>query len=181
MQRAAAAATLGAPSPELFVIALAARLAPFLFLALGVADPLAAQSLDSLPAGTRVRVAHRAPPHKVVGTFVRADSISFDVKSDRGGSTMTMSRSELWRLDVSDGQREPGEAFARGATTGALVGVGIGLVAIGLAIRADLQCDCMATLVIVPPSVAFAVVSTLSGGLIGMSNREQWRRVWPPT
>ncbi len=165
------------------MIALAPHLAAVLVLALVVAAPIGAQSLDSLPLGARVRIARYTPPRMLVGTFIRADSLSLVIMPDRGPSTMTMSRSELRRVDIGSGQRPTGEAFGRGATRGALIGVGVGLVATGLAIRADLDCrDCMIpiTLFVVPASVVFAGATTLVGGVIGVAGREQWRRVWPP-
>jgi hypothetical protein len=165
------------------VIALAARLAAFLALVLVIAGPLGAQSLDSLAAGARVRVARYVPSRMVVGTFVRADSLSLVIMPNRGPSTMTMSRSDLRRVEISCGRRPTDEAFVRGARTGALIGVGLGLVATGLAIRADRECtDCMfpATVIVVPLSVAFAGATTLVGGMIGVASREQWSRVWPP-
>jgi hypothetical protein len=96
---------------------------------------------------------------------------------------MTMSRSELRRVDISSGQRPTGEAFRRGAKTGALIGIGVGLVATGLAIRADRECnDCMipSTMIALPLSVVFTGATTLVGGMIGVANREQWTQVWPP-
>ena len=96
---------------------------------------------------------------------------------------MTLPLSELKRVDVSRGARSTDEAFARGATTGALVGTGISLIAIALAVRADRDCsDCTipGTVFVVPLSAAFTGVTTLVGGMIGVAGREEWRRVWPP-
>ena len=165
------------------MITRAARLAALLAVALVVPGPLGAQPLDSLAAGARVRVIRHIPPPMVVGTVVRADSLGLVIARDREPSMMTMSWSDLRRVDVSRGRRPTGEAFARGAKTGALIGVGLGLVATGLAIRADRECnDCMipVTVIIVPVSVAFAGATTLVGGMIGVAGRERWRRVWPP-
>ena len=165
------------------MIALAVQLATFLALALFAAPPLGAQPLDSLAAGARVRVARYAPPPRVVGTVVRSDSLTLVIVPDRGPSTMIMSWSDLEQVDISRGQRPTGEAFARGAKAGALIGVGLGLVATGLAVREDRECsDSMIpiTLIVAPLSVAFAGVTTLAGGMVGVAARERWRRVWPP-
>ena len=97
------------------MIALAARLAAVRPRALVGAAPLGAQSLESLAAGARVRVARHAPSPIVVGTLVRADSLSLVIMPNRGPSTMTMSRSELRRIDISSGPRPTGEACVRGA------------------------------------------------------------------
>ena len=165
------------------MIALAGRLAACLALALVVPRPVAAQSLDSLGAGARVRVARHTERSMIVGTVVRADSLSLVIRPDRGPSTMTMSRSELRRVDISTGQRPTGEAFARGAKTGALIGVGLGLVMTGLAIQADRECeDCMitATMIAIPVSIVLTGATAFIGGRIAVRNREQWSRVLPP-
>jgi hypothetical protein len=119
----------------------------------------------------------------VVGRLIRADSLSLVIAPDRGPSTMTMSLSELRRVDVSRGARPTGEAFADGALTGALIGTGVGIIATALAIRADRRCnDCMipGTAIVVPLSVAFTGVTTFVGGMIGVAGREKWSPAWPP-
>src|SRR5688572_7199920 len=158
--------------------------AAFVALAFVVASPLRAQTLDSLPEGARLRVLRHAPLRPVIGTLVRADSVSLMVVTERRGARLTIPRSDLRRIDVSGGQRSTGEAFRRGAKVGAIIGAGIGLVATGIALHADYTsgCDCMipGSAIVGTMSVLFTGATTIAGGLIGLAGREQWEYAWPP-
>ena len=163
----------------------ASRLAASLVaLALVVVSPLQAQTLDSLPAGARLRVVRHLPLRPVVGTLIRADSVSLMLMPERDGPLLTVSLADLRRVDVSRGQRSRGEAFGQGAGVGALIGAGLGLVATGIAIRSDLRsdCDCMipASAIVGTMSILFTGATTVVGGLIGVAGRERWKRAWPP-
>ena len=59
-----------------------------------------AQSLDSLATGTRVHITRQAPPAMIAGTLVRADSLRLVIMPDRDSSIMTISRSDLRRVDI---------------------------------------------------------------------------------
>lgn len=154
-------------------------------LGLVATDPLAAQRLDSLVSGARVRVTRQAPARSVVGTVLHADSVELVVAPKRGGSTLTMRISEVQRVEVSLGSRPRAAAFRHGAGVGFLVGAGVGAVATSLAIRSDRRskCDCMisGTAVVGVLSVAFTGVTTLLGGALGVAGRERWHKTWPPS
>jgi len=145
-----------------------------------LAAPAAAQRADGLTAGTRIRVTLRESPERVVGTFTTLDSAGLALRRSARDSAFVVPLDAVRSLEVSTRRRSDGEAFRRGALPGFLIGAAVGFVATGLAYRADLACnDCM---VIITPYIAvmslgLTGVTTLLGGVLGMSSE---RDVWAP-
>ena len=161
----------------------AARRALLVALALAAPAPLAAQHLDSLQAGARVRLMRRAPQLHVVGTLVRADSVVV-VMPQAGGEPAVVVRDESVTVDLSRGPGNRHDGFSRGAKTGAAVGLAVGLVGIGVAYLIERDCVsyCFGTPTAAVLLLPFTGITTVVGGVVGkaLARRERWERVWPP-
>ena len=150
------------------------------------APPVGAQRADALVAGARVRVRpSHAPPSRVVGTVVRSDSAMLVVQPSDGAPPLAFVWRDVREVAVSTERRTWPEAFGRGALRGALVGGAVGLVATGAMAVYEYRnpCDCFipGTVVVGAYSVAFTAVTALVGGAIGVTRRDVWRRVRPPS
>ncbi|MEP6781004.1 MAG: hypothetical protein ABJC26_14005 [Gemmatimonadaceae bacterium] len=146
-------------------------------------DPTVAHALDSLPAGTPLRVYVQNPSStRVDGRLLRYD---------RGNLLLnpsdSMARTMSWNInDVKEvyalGRRSDGWAFGHGAGIGALtgLGIGVGVTALLLAVQGKSHCS----EICIPPAAASAVltipftaVATIVGGFIGLGDRNKWRSV----
>jgi len=157
-----------------------------LALATPVAAPVAAQQAAPLPAGARVRAFLRNPPtDQVVGVVVRTDSVLLVVRPDHGSAPITLGWDAVRRLDVSRGRRSRAGAFGHGAAIGAIVGGTIALAATGAAAIYDSRshCDCIipASLVVGVAGAGFTVLTTATGGAIGLAHRDRWARSSAPS
>lgn len=142
------------------------------------AAPLRAQSALPDP-GARVRI-ELLGAGRVVGTLVAREPDRWLVR--RGPrDTVAVTPPFVERLEVSRGERSPGQAFVRGAGIGALVGVGAtAAVAVVTAASGGFECqDCMFSpaLVIGVGGPALTAATTLLGGIIGSFQLDRWERV----
>lgn len=98
-----------------------------------VCEPMHAQSAQSLPIGTRVRVTYRmleteSPadvPPPVVGPLVRATADSVFVRSSSAGDTLSLALRNFERLDYSARRYHP---YAGSIGTAGLAGAAVGYV-----------------------------------------------------
>lgn len=160
----------------------AARAASLLALALSLPAPLPAQTLDSLPAGARVRI--RQPAYGtgwLVGRLVSPAADSAAIALAGRPDTVRFATDSLPPLQVSQGLRA---RTGKGALVGLGVGAGTGLI-LGILAAAE---DCTGFCVIDVGPAEIAGVSALLGGvgagigaLVGSLVRgERWRPVHPP-
>lgn len=154
--------------------------------ALTVTSESAAQRANQLPVGARVRVRQGIEPSRTVtGVLVRADSLGLTVAPRDGAPARTIPAAEITRLERYLGTRSTGAAFGRGAARGALVGVSLSAMLMGLALvheQRDRCGDCMITAPMAAAIVAvpLTVGSSVLGGLFGLGFRERWARVAYP-
>ncbi len=144
---------------------------------------LGAQRVDSLTAGARIRVQRVAPAWTSVrGTYVSRDSLSFVLDpQDRSGVLDSIPMPEVAAVEISVLHRTAGQAFGRGAARGALAGIGVGAVLMTLATIADAREDGDSYIPARAVAGVFAVlltgVTTLVGGAIGSTLRDEWKPV----
>lgn len=172
-------------SPRPIVALLALVVSPVLG-----ATPLAAQRQADLAVArwSRVRVmVSERPPGKVVGEFVRADSIAVHVVESSTGAAVAIDWSTVRSIDARMSRRSARDAFGRGARAGAIIFGTIAVLGVGYAIAWDLNDGCEgieycipATLVAIPFGYLLTVGGTVVGGVAGLANRDSWRSVWPP-
>ena len=85
-----------------------------------------AQQVPPIETGSRIRVTAPAlGVDKLVGTSVEADATRIRVQADDQASPMTISLTDVTRLEVSQGQKS---RVGRGALIGLGVGAGVGAV-----------------------------------------------------
>lgn len=146
-----------------------------------LAAPAVAQRADSLVAGARIRVTTRPTSERIVGTLATLDSSGLALRRSARDSAFFVSLDAVRAVELSTRQRSDGEAFRRGALPGFLIGAAVGFVATGLAYRQDQRCDLDCFMSVTPIigvlSLGFTGVTTLLGGLMGMSSD---RDVWEP-
>lgn len=96
----------------------------FVLYAALVGSPARAQDSESWPlVGQRVRVSTASREKQSVGTLTGMDRIRL-VVSDENGVPTSIPRTDVTRLEVSDGKRSNA---GKGALVGALIGIGLGL------------------------------------------------------
>ena len=153
-------------------------------LALFVAVPLGAQSVDTLAVapGARLRIAARTAPAPFVATLLRQtrDGLVVDPPCAACAADSTVAWSALQTVDVRAGRRHGMKAALIGAGTGLVIGT---LVA-AVAVHQDTQ-DCKSSgedfcglVVLAVPAVA------LTGGAVGLLTglgvgTQRWDRAWP--
>lgn len=146
--------------------------------------PLAAQRVDSLTVGAKIRVQRAAPVWTVVrGTYVTRDSVSFVLDESTGSGVRTsIPMLDVQSVEMSVSQRTSGEAFGRGASRGALVGIGASAILMTLATISDARDGNSDTWISGRAlagvfSVLLTGVTTLVGGGIGLADRDTWSPV----
>ena len=147
---------------------------PFvLLLVVPFAKPLAAQALDSLQPGARIRVERLAAGRtdRITGTVLRLDSVGVAI-ADADGVVHSVARPSLISVDLSQGRRaDP----LRGAITGLVTGGGVLLITALYSARADesweLECG--------TGCVAGTLGVSVGAGVLGafLDPREQWTSV----
>jgi hypothetical protein len=136
------------------------------------ASSLAAQDSVHIATGNRVRVtAPRISGTRIVGTYARMDADTFVVEV--GGDTRSFPRTAVIRLEVSVGRKGNAE---KGALYGALLGAGIGALALGTSsLCADLEAGGTCALV---GAGGGGLGGLLIGALIGsVSKTDRWQTV----
>lgn len=157
------------------------RLAVLLLaLLLGAAAPLPAQEADSLVAGVRLRVQTRSA-QLLDGAYVRSDDGGLTLVG-RSGTPGTLRWQDVRRVDRHVGRRTRTEAFHRGARPVATVMASLTMVATAVAIYSDVRNPCdgcfvNATTMTVAIGTVWTGIGSLTGGLIGLSQRDRWERV----
>lgn len=141
-------------------------------LLLPLAAPVAQQA-PTLARGARVRVI--APDRRVVGQLESIDSAAIVVRR-QNGEIVTVARAERTRVDVSagPGSCSPGRrggCVALGFLGGAVVGIGVGAIAVS---GCDGELCGLYYLVTVP---AGALLGTIVGAVVG---GEHWKRAETP-
>lgn len=139
-------------------------------LALSVVGVASAQTPQTLPRGTRVRITAAAPTQVVVGRLIAVTDSAVVVRRDRGD--LTIPRVEIQLVEVSRGT-------SRGASAlwGALIGLGIGG-GIGLASWYTSNEGSNALVTSAPQAFAVgAIYGTPIGTIIGFAVgfRERWK------
>ena len=134
-------------------------------LSLSVLVPLASLSAQEQPpveAGSRIRVtAPTVGADKLVGMCVEVDATRLRVQAEEQASPLTISLTDVTRLEVSQGRKS--HALA-GLGIGFLGGVVIGAV-FGGAVASDIDvCDTNEE----NCKIIFAAVSGFGGGLVGL-------------
>ena len=118
-----------------------------------------------------------------MGSLVRADSVVV-VMPHAGGEPAVVVRDESVTVDLSRGPGSPRDGFSRGAKTGAVVGLTVGLVGVGVAYLIEQDCVsyCFGTPTAAILLLPFTGITTVLGGVAGkaLARRERWERVWPP-
>ena len=90
---------------------------------LSVVGVASAQTTQTLPRGTRVRVTPATPTQVVVGRLIAVTDSSLVVRRDRGD--LAIPHSVIQRLEVSQGTRR-GKSALRGALLGSVIGGVVG-------------------------------------------------------
>ena len=136
---------------------------------LSVVGVASAQTAQTLPRGTRVRITPTPPARVVVGRLIAVTDSAFMVRGDRGD--LIIPRSVIQRFEVSHGTSR-----RRSAGWGAYVGVVIGGVA-GYASGADHCNDSWWCLKRPGAALLGATTGLAAGGLIGLGigSFERWR------
>lgn len=153
-----------------------------LLVALLAASSAGAQRIDALRVGVGLRIERlNGIPPTVRGDFVSRDEsgLTFSDADDANQYTRIL-YSDIRRLEYTSGQRTAGQAFQRGATRGAIVGLGLaaGLLVIGAV--ADRRCTdyCLPGLGLAAVGGALVTaVTTLTAGMIGLGFRERWEHI----
>ncbi|HJU68459.1 MAG TPA: hypothetical protein VJ650_09430 [Gemmatimonadaceae bacterium] len=100
------------------------RASPTILLAmLFVVGAASAQTAETLPRGTRIRITPASPAQVVVGRLIAVTDSTLVVRHDRGD--FTFPRSVIRRLEVSRGTSR-GRSAGRGALGGLVVGGVVG-------------------------------------------------------
>lgn len=153
-------------------------------LAISISTPVAAQHIDSLPIGARVRVVRVAPVYTAVtGSVVSRDSVgALVLNNEADGFEVRIERNEIRRVLLAGDRRTAGQAFGRGALRGALAGGAVAAVLLTAGVLSDARRPCSdcwisntAGAAIV--SVPIIVVTPLIGGLVGLGFRDRWHEV----
>ncbi len=136
---------------------------------------LAAQALDSLSSGQRVRLLTGSRSPWMVGTIVAVDADSLHLRLSDTTGQVAIKRGAITRLEVSRGMRSSTGSEAR---TGLLIGAGVGAVA-GLASGNDQSGFIRFTAgqKALFLGVAGGGVGALLGLIIGSQPHEHWDRV----
>lgn len=136
---------------------------------LSVVGVASAQTAQTLPRGTRVRITPAPPARMVVGRLIAVTDSAFVVRRDRGD--LTIPRSAIQRFEVSRGTSR-----GRSAGWGAYVGLVIGGVA-GYAAGADHCSDSWWCLKRPGAALLGATTGAATGSLIGLGvgSFERWR------
>ncbi len=90
---------------------------------LSVVAVASAQTAQTLPRGTRVRITPATPTQVVVGRLIAVTDSALVVRRDRGD--LTIPRSVIQRLEVSRGTSR-GRSALRGALLGSVIGGVVG-------------------------------------------------------
>lgn len=148
------------------------------------AAPLAAQRVDSLTIGARVRLEllDETPPW-LTGTFERRSGDSLLVR--QGTTTQAVALTRVRSLAVHDATGSRGAAFARGFRDGALVGTALSLALILVANARDeragrsewMLTNVAGTIILTPPIIGTAGVI---GGTIRAALHDEWRPLPQP-
>jgi hypothetical protein len=140
---------------------------------LSIVGVASAQTTETLPRGTRVRIAPATPTRAIVGRLVAVTDSSIVVRRDRGD--LTIPRSVVQRLEISRGTSRAASA-GRGALIGAVVGGAIGSTK-GCGHGGGEFC-------LEPPAAAAVggVYGAATGSLVGLvvGSIERWRRTEMP-
>lgn len=147
-------------------------------------DPARVAAMAAIPAGAvlriRVRASGTAP---FTGRLVERAEGGLVVVFGR--DTLLVRDADVQVLERMTHLRSRGTATAIGAGKGLLFGAAVGSVATGIVHLRERRTgcpDCMisATMATAFLGAVFTGVSTVVGGVVGHSRREQWRREWPP-
>lgn len=186
-------------SPRLLTVGLFARVSVAL-LALGTSGRLAAQRVDSVPAGApvvapgvapggapvgvplgaRVRVTRQtAVTPRAVGTLVGADTSGLAIAVVPGAAPERIARWDVARLEQFAAPPRGATAFRRGAVRGALFGAAVGAVATAAMAVHERRTpcrDCMitGTAAFAVATVPLTAVTTLLGGTVALAQRGRW-------
>jgi hypothetical protein len=146
--------------------------------------PLPAQRVDSLTIGAQVRVGQLTLDRRsVTGRFRSRDSLSFVIStSDSAAALTSIPMRDISGVEVMVGLRTPGQAFRRGARTGALLGLGLSAVLMTVSVVTDVRnfnCgECLSgTRLAAVVSAAVIVTSTVAGGVSARRETERWQQV----
>lgn len=153
-----------------------ALLAPILILA----ESAAAQQLERLKVGARVRVTLSDARSRVTGEVAGRDSSALTLIRNEG-EPLRIDTREITALDVLMRERSGSEAALRGAKIGFLTGMVVGLPATLTMMvyeRRNPCRDCMisGTVLVGSLSALFTIGTTIVGALFGSGDREVWDR-----
>lgn len=143
------------------------------FLLCLAALPLRAQGISLLQAGTRIRVtSSRSGSDPLVGSVLRLVRDTLVMATVGGSALLTLTTSQLTRLEVSDGRDRATWGFGGALAGAAALGLGT-----GIALKGQ------------DPSGLASFVGFIAGGVVGfflgavggaLAAPEQWRPFTPP-